>query len=113
MPGMDETARLLLVSLAFLGGAVAYGRGLFMAITILVDSLPYRARPAMGALVDCLVIVTAGVIEGASIPLQVTINAVTPEQRDQFAAKTRAIYGQFEASIGRELLQMGLQDLNA
>jgi hypothetical protein len=30
------------------------------------------------------------------------INPVSPEHRDQFAAKTRATYGQFEASIGRD-----------
>jgi TRAP-type C4-dicarboxylate transport system permease small subunit len=71
MPGMDETARLLLVCLAFLGGAVAYGRGQFMAITVLADRLPPRLPPTAGVLVDWLVIVTAAAIGRASIPLQV------------------------------------------
>ena len=72
MPGMDETARLLLICLAFLGGAVAYGRGQFMAITYVVGP---HAGPAAAAAsrrtVDWLVILIAAVIGGASIPLQI------------------------------------------
>ena len=70
MPGMDETARLLLVCIAFLGGAVAYGRGQFMAITVLVDRLPGPARAFFAALVDWTVVAVACVIGGTSIPLQ-------------------------------------------
>ena len=71
MPGMDETARLLLICLAFLGGAVAYGRGQFMAITIAVDRLPrvWRAYPQAG--VQWLVAVVAATIALSSIPLEI------------------------------------------
>ena len=41
------------------------------------------------------------------------INPVSPEHRAEFAAKTRAIYGQFEASIGRDILDLAMHDLNA
>jgi tripartite ATP-independent transporter DctM subunit len=71
MPGMEETARLFLIWLAFLGGAVAYGRGRFMAITILVDCLPSGARAYPMAAVQWMVALIAAVIGGASIPLQI------------------------------------------
>ena len=38
--GVDETSSLFLVTLAFLAGAVSYGRGQFIAITTLVDRAP-------------------------------------------------------------------------
>ena len=38
--GVDETSPLFLITLAFLGGAVAYSRGQFIAITLLVDRAP-------------------------------------------------------------------------
>lgn len=71
MPGMEETARLLLIWLAFLGGAVAYGRGRFMAITVLIDRLPLSARAYPMAAVQWMVALIAAVIGGASIPLQI------------------------------------------
>ena len=40
MMGVDEMSPLFLVTLAFLGGAVSYGRGQFIAITLLVDRAP-------------------------------------------------------------------------
>ncbi len=43
--GIDEGSPLFLVTLSFLGGAVSYGRGQFIAITLLID----RARPAWNA----------------------------------------------------------------
>ncbi len=70
MPGMEETARLLLICLAFLGGGVAYGRGQFMAITIAVDRLPRRHRAYPLAAVQWAVAAIAAVIGGSSIPLQ-------------------------------------------
>jgi len=42
--GIDELSPLFLVTLAFMGGAVAYSRGQFIAITILVDRAPGRLR---------------------------------------------------------------------
>ena len=38
--GVDELSPLFLVTLAFMGGAVAYSRGQFIAITMLVDRAP-------------------------------------------------------------------------
>jgi C4-dicarboxylate transporter DctM subunit len=70
MPGMEETARLFLIWLAFLGGGVAYGRGQFMAITVAVDCLPRGLRAYPMAAVQWLVALVAVVIGGASIPLQ-------------------------------------------
>lgn len=67
--GVDETARLYLIGVAFLGGAVAYGRGRFMAITAIMDRLPESARSLLGAAVEWVVIVLALLIGGYSIPL--------------------------------------------
>src|SRR5437870_123954 len=38
--GIDETSYLYLVVMAFLGGAVSYGRGEFIAIMMVVDKFP-------------------------------------------------------------------------
>lgn len=67
--GVDETARLYLIVVAFLGGGVAYGRGQFMAITALVDRLPPPARSLLAAAVEWVVISLALLIGGYSIPL--------------------------------------------
>jgi hypothetical protein len=40
MMWVDEVSPLFLVNLAFLGGAVSYGRGQFIAITLLVERAP-------------------------------------------------------------------------
>jgi C4-dicarboxylate transporter, DctM subunit len=69
MPGMDETARLLLICLAFLGGGVAYGRGQFMAITVLTNVLPPRARRYPAAMARWLVVAVAAWIGASSVPL--------------------------------------------
>ena len=74
LPGIDETARMLLIYLAFLGGAVAYERGHFMAISYVVDRLPPAWRNGFAAAVSWLVMLAAGVIGGATIPLQI-VNA--------------------------------------
>ena len=67
--GVDETSTLFLVTIAFLGGAVAYSHGQFIAITMLVD----RARPAWNAFfkasAECIVIVIAALLGGYSVPL--------------------------------------------
>ncbi|MFI5013692.1 MAG: TRAP transporter large permease subunit [Hyphomicrobiales bacterium] len=69
MPGVEETSRLFLIMTAFLGGAVAYGRGRFMAITFFVDRLGPGWRPFFDASVAWMIIVIAAVIGGYSIPL--------------------------------------------
>jgi tripartite ATP-independent transporter DctM subunit len=71
MPGMEETARLFLIGLAFLGGGVAYGRGQFMAITVAVDRLPQDWRAYPTAAVQWVVIAVTAAIGGASIPLEI------------------------------------------
>ena len=67
--GVDETSTLFLVTIAFLGGAVAYSYGQFIAITMLVD----RAAPAWNAFfkatAECVVIVIAALLGGYSVPL--------------------------------------------
>jgi len=71
VPGMEETARLYLICIAFLGGGVAYGRGRFMAVTVIVDMLPPIWRHVTASLVEWIVVLLAVVIGGASIPLQI------------------------------------------
>ena len=46
--GVDEASPLFLITLAFMGGAVAYSRGQFIAITILADrvSTPIGHKPS-------------------------------------------------------------------
>jgi C4-dicarboxylate transporter DctM subunit len=71
MPGMEETAHLFLICLAFLGGGVAYGRGQFMAITVAVDRLTPRRRVYPMAAVQWVVIATTLAIGGSSVPLEI------------------------------------------
>jgi TRAP-type C4-dicarboxylate transport system permease small subunit len=42
--GSDETSHPFLITIAFLGGAVSYSRGHFIAITILVERAPPEWR---------------------------------------------------------------------
>jgi C4-dicarboxylate transporter, DctM subunit len=74
MPGVEETSRLLLILIAFLGGAVAYGRGRFMAVTVLLSRLPPAARDMAAAAVAWVVIAVTLLIGVSSIPLQI-VNA--------------------------------------
>jgi C4-dicarboxylate transporter, DctM subunit len=69
--GLEETARLYLVSVAFLGGGVAYGRGRFMAVTVFVERLPPLWRHIACSLVEWTVVLLTVLIGGASIPLQI------------------------------------------
>ncbi len=71
MPGAEETSRLFLVMTAFLGGAVAYGRGKFMAITYVAASLGPSWRAFLDALIAWMVILITGVIGGFAVPLQI------------------------------------------
>ncbi len=69
MMWVDELSPLFLVNLAFLGGAVAYGRGQFIAITLLVDRLPRVGNGIMRAFAEWLVIGISALLGGWSIPL--------------------------------------------
>src|SRR5258708_1781711 len=67
--GVDEASPLFLITLAFMGGAVACSRGQFIAIAVLVD----RASPAWKELFEAtsewIIVVVSLLIGGYSIPL--------------------------------------------
>jgi tripartite ATP-independent transporter DctM subunit len=67
--GVDETAYLYLVSLAFLGGAVAHSRGHFIAITLLAERAPDAWRAYFAATAEAVILVVALLIGGYAIPL--------------------------------------------
>jgi TRAP-type C4-dicarboxylate transport system permease small subunit len=67
--GVDETSPLFLITLAFLGGAVAYSRGQFIAITLLIDRAPRAWNEFFKACAEWIVIIVSLLIGGYSIPL--------------------------------------------
>ncbi|MET0732664.1 MAG: TRAP transporter large permease subunit, partial [Casimicrobiaceae bacterium] len=67
--GVDETSPLFLITLAFLGGAIAYSRGQFIAITLLVDRAPRAWREFLKACSEWCVILAAILLGGFSVPL--------------------------------------------
>ena len=67
--GIDEASPLFLITLAFLGGAVAYSRGQFIAITVLADRAPRAWNEAFKACSEWIVIIVSFLIGGYSIPL--------------------------------------------
>ena len=67
--GIDELSPLFLVTLAFLGGAVAYSRGQFIAITLVIDRLPARWKELCLGAAEWIVILVSLLIGGYSIPL--------------------------------------------
>lgn len=67
--GVDETAYLYLVITAFMGGAVSYGKGEFVAITMLVDKMSIRYRNIAAAVVQWVVITISLIFGGYAIPL--------------------------------------------
>jgi len=69
LPGVEETSRLFLVMTAFLGGAVAYGRGRFMAVNYLTERLDPAWRDFLAAAVAWMIILITGVIGAFAIPL--------------------------------------------
>jgi tripartite ATP-independent transporter DctM subunit len=69
MMWVDEVSPLFLVNLAFLGGAVSYGRGQFIAITLLVERSPKVWNGTLKAFSEWLVIGISLLIGGYSIPL--------------------------------------------
>ena len=69
MMWVDEVSPLFLVTLAFLGGAVSYGRGQFIAITLLVERAPRVWNGILKAFAEWLVIGISLLIGGYSVPL--------------------------------------------
>lgn len=69
MLGIEETSQLLLIVIAFLGGAIAYRRGDFMSIKIVVDNAPEKVKAFLNATSEWVVIVNSLVIGVFSIPL--------------------------------------------
>ena len=69
MMWVDEVSPLFLVNLAFLGGAVSYGRGQFIAITLMVDRAPRVWNGVLKAFAEWLVIGISLLIGGYSVPL--------------------------------------------
>lgn len=67
--GVDETAYLYLVVTAFMGGAVSYGRGEFVAITMLVEKMAPRFRNTAAAVVEWIIIAISFLFGGYAIPL--------------------------------------------
>ena len=41
------------------------------------------------------------------------INDVSTAKREAFARKTQSIHGKFEASIGKDIMELALRNLNA
>lgn len=70
--GAAETAHAFLVTISFLGGAVSYSRGNFVAITFLSDRMPLRLRPFLAAQVEWTVILVTGLVGYYSIPLVIS-----------------------------------------
>jgi C4-dicarboxylate transporter DctM subunit len=69
LPGVEETSRLFLVMTAFLGGAVAYGRGRFMAVNYFVERLDPTWRDFLAAAVAWMIILITGAIGAFAVPL--------------------------------------------
>lgn len=67
--GIDELSPLFLVTLAFMGGALAYSRGQFIAITLLVDRAAPAVQDVLRAVAEWIVIIVSLLIGGYSIPL--------------------------------------------
>jgi tripartite ATP-independent transporter DctM subunit len=69
MMWVDEVSPLFLVTLAFLGGAVAYGHGQFIAIKVVLDRMPVHAQKYLTAGTEWIAIVVSLLIGGYSIPM--------------------------------------------
>ena len=70
--GVDEASPLFLITLAFMGGAVAYSRGQFIAITILAERAPRAWNEIFKACSEWVVIIVSLLIGGYSIPLMIS-----------------------------------------
>ena len=70
--GVDEASPLFLITLAFMGGAVAYSRGQFIAITLLAERAPRAWNEIFKACSEWVVIIVSLLIGGYSIPLMIS-----------------------------------------
>ncbi len=59
MMWVDEVSPLFLVTLAFMGGAVAYGHGQFIAIKVVLDRLSARMQRFLNAATEWIAIVVS------------------------------------------------------
>src|SRR5437764_794217 len=66
MMWVDEVSPLFLVTLAFLGGAVAYGHGQFIAIKVVLDRMPLPAQRFLSAATEWIAIAVSVLIGGWS-----------------------------------------------
>ncbi|WP_347108502.1 TRAP transporter large permease subunit [Paenarthrobacter sp. S56] len=53
----QEVSEIALLTIAFIGGAIAYPKGAHMSVQALIMRLPATWKPYLAALVDCLVLV--------------------------------------------------------
>ena len=67
--GIDELSPLFLVTLAFMGGAVAYSRDQFIVISVLADRAPPAWTAAFRAVSEWIVVLVSLLIGGYSVPL--------------------------------------------
>jgi len=70
--GVDELSPLFLVTAAFLGGAVAYSRGQFLSIMLVVDRTPRVWQEILQGAAEWIVIIVSLLIGGYSIPLLIS-----------------------------------------
>jgi len=69
MMWVDEVSPLFLVTLAFMGGAVAYGHGQFIAIKVVLERMPAGAQRFLEAATEWIAIVVSLLIGGYSVPM--------------------------------------------
>lgn len=69
MMWVDEVSPLFLVTLAFMGGAVAYGHGQFIAIKVVLDRLSARMQRFLNAATEWIAIVVSVLIGAWSVPM--------------------------------------------
>jgi len=69
MMWVDEVSPLFLVTLAFMGGAVAYGHGQFIAIKVVLDRLPAGVQSLLKAATEWIAVVVSLLIGGYSVPM--------------------------------------------
>jgi tripartite ATP-independent transporter DctM subunit len=67
--GVDEISPLFLITLSFLGGAVAYSHRQFIAIDVLLDRMPPAVKSLFQAISEWVIIIVSLLIGGYSIPL--------------------------------------------
>ena len=67
--GVAETAHPFLITIAFMGGAVAYSRGHFIVITLFVEKMPPAWRARVAAFAEWVVIAVSLALAVYSVPL--------------------------------------------